>query len=523
MSSMLKKKSAFKPKVLARRTAPATEVPKAPVSDIETPTTVVNPWGSAAASSAFARVLPGREAVQAATPPAEDFNPAQVQQSIEAAGEPESTFAPIPKRGRKRKADVAATIVASSKRTKKAKKTSNGQARPDEQVAAKTKRPRKKRTLRRAVEAGGDENDEEGIGTRDERPVKKRKRGRQRSATPEEAENVKVDITQVKMADLAKDLRIGKKFSRHDELANRERSRRQTYKLKARAKKGGSAAAAAAATVEAALSGAASSNANDPSASDTNGANGPGDASGRTKPRAGGQQSSMAAPQFQIIDGQIVLDTRSLQVDRHARAAQQAGELEEEVEDEFSRRVTSATYLRRSLKPNQWSEEETALFYTALASFGTDFDTISRMFPGKERRHVKLKFNREERECPNRINAALIGEKTQPMMGIDEYGALTGLRYEDTDTIYAEQRQAEKEFEARQKKREEEEAEEKRKKREALYGGGVGDENAEGGLEGVGASGAKASKPTSKRVSKKAKALAQARAMAGPEICVGDL
>ncbi|KAL2164188.1 hypothetical protein VTH06DRAFT_3403 [Thermothelomyces fergusii] len=281
----------------------------------------------------------------------------------------------------------------------------------------------------------------------------------QRETTPPDAENVQIDITQVKMADLAKDMHIGKKFSLHDELMERERAKRLRYNERRRRQQAGEDGEDALT----ARSGTPSSNAN---------------ASARPTPGVGGNGAAAEAPvesgvrapigeTYQIIDGEIVLDHRSLQVDRHARAREEAGELVEVEENDFTHHTTSATYLRRNLKPQQWTDEETDLFYRALQAFGTDFDTICRMFKGKTRKHIKLKFNREERVNPQRITAALVGQKTVPI-DMEQYQRATGLEYETAEAIYAEQRRAEEEFEARQKALEDEKAEELRRKKEEV-------------------------------------------------------
>lgn len=48
-------------------------------------------------------------------------------------------------------------------------------------------------------------------------------------------------------------------------------------------------------------------------------------------------------------------------------------------------------------------------FEQALATFGSDFNTIATLFPAKTRRAVKLKFSREEKINPHRVNEALKG------------------------------------------------------------------------------------------------------------------
>jgi transcription factor TFIIIB component B'' len=118
--------------------------------------------------------------------------------------------------------------------------------------------------------------------------------------------------------------------------------------------------------------------------------------------------------------------------------------------------------------PNIWTEEETELFYRGLSMFGTDFEIISKMFPGKQRRHVKLKYNREERHCPHRVTAAVVGIKTV-RMDIDEYKAVTGSEFESVESIEAEQRKVEESYEAERKRIADEQAEIMRKKREELF------------------------------------------------------
>ena len=272
------------------------------------------------------------------------------------------------------------------------------------------------------------------------------KNRRARSLTPEDSESQLVDLQKLKMADLTKDLHIGKKFSRHDELRERERRARMKSKLGTNEERDSSATPDASGQVDKTGS---------PAASPAPSAPAPAAPSG---------------PQFRIVDGQIVIDQSSLSVDRHARAAAAAGDMETVEENDFTRLITSNSFMNTSkLKgPNIWTEEETELFYRGLCMFGTDFEMISKMFPGKQRRNVKLKYNREERHCPRRITAALVGEKTVKI-NINEYKAFTGSEFEPVDAIEAEQRKIQEEYEAEEKRRADEQAEVMRKRREELF------------------------------------------------------
>ncbi len=374
---------------------------------------------------------------QGATPPAEP-TVTEPQNTIQASAAPEAAAA-AQKRGARRKA-TEGTAAQPRKRAKKTTTTAHGESQSQDGEATTSTAQRRRRQTERAEGETG------------ERTPRNR-----RAETPEDAENEKLDITKVKMADLTKDLRIGKKFSLHDQLVQQERERRLRYVEERKRRLTSQTSVGDAAAVEDGnrLSVKA------PGASDI--------ALSPADDLTGDSTATAAGPQFQIVDGQIVLDASSLQVDRHARAVEEAGNMEVVEENEFTRRITSSTYLRRKRKPQQWTDEETDEFYRLLRMFGTDFETISRMMPGKDRSNIIGKFRREDKMNPKLITAALTGPKTSAI-DIDEYQRLAGERLETTADIMAAHQQAEDEFEAEQKRREEEAEEEARKKREALYG-----------------------------------------------------
>ncbi|CEI38816.1 hypothetical protein FVEN_g4653 [Fusarium venenatum] len=321
------------------------------------------------------------------------------------------------------------------------------QATQDETGAQEGARPKKRQ--RKTAEDGATPKQPRKRKAATESGTNTPKTRRARSMTPEDSEAQLVDLQKLKMADLTKDLHIGKKFSRHDELRERERRARMKNKLGADGERDSSATPETGGQVD---------------KSDKSGT--PTESPAPSAPTS----AAPSGPQFRIVDGQIVIDQSSLSVDRHARAAAAAGDMETVEENDFTRLITSNSFMNTSkLKgPNIWTEDETELFYRGLCMFGTDFEMISKMFPGKQRRNVKLKFNREERHCPRRINAALIGEKTVKM-NIDEYKAFTGSEFEPVEAIEAEQRKIQEEYEAEEKRRADEQAETMRKKREELF------------------------------------------------------
>lgn len=131
---------------------------------------------------------------------------------------------------------------------------------------------------------------------------------------------------------------------------------------------------------------------------------------GSSAPEGGDAAASESAgPGYIVVDGQIIINQQSLMIDNHASADNDISNMRTVVEDDFTHLTTAASFMRESrvMGANSWTEDETEKFYNYLRMFGTDFETISHMFPGKNRRMVKLKFNREERLRPNRINAAV--------------------------------------------------------------------------------------------------------------------
>ncbi|OLN96809.1 Transcription factor TFIIIB component B'' [Colletotrichum chlorophyti] len=335
------------------------------------------------------------------------------------------------------------TVKASAKRPRKraAQTVEETEAGEGSTSVSKPKRPRKqkepttdgvtpKRPPRPRKKTTDDGTATEGAETDTAAPQQSRKPRRARSLTPEDAEDQEADLSTLTMGDLTRDLRIGKKFSRHDELLQRHRDKQAKARERLKAKRNGSEDVAS--------------------------------ESGTPAPTPAPvpklrQPTNMpsAGPQFQIIDGQIVVDQNSLSLDRHAIAAAAAeGEDMLEIEEnDFTTLTTQNSYRTGSkLKgPNVWTEEETELFYRGLQMFGTDFQMISGMFPGKNRRHVKMKFNREERHAPARVDAILIGEK-KLTINLEEYKTWTKAEYEPVEDIMAAQRAQQAEFDAEQAK-----------------------------------------------------------------------
>jgi hypothetical protein len=107
--------------------------------------------------------------------------------------------------------------------------------------------------------------------------------------------------------------------------------------------------------------------------------------------------SAAFAPQLRFdADGNIILDADTLQVtaNRAARSGP-AGQIEEEP----SVGITSSAYMHRA-PSTAWATADTYSFFEALRLHGTDFTLIASKFPDRNRRQIKNKFKREEKERP---------------------------------------------------------------------------------------------------------------------------
>ncbi|KFY18208.1 hypothetical protein V492_00074 [Pseudogymnoascus sp. VKM F-4246] len=259
---------------------------------------------------------------------------------------------------------------------------------------------------------------------------------KKRAETPEDAEDQEIDHSTIKMADLCKDLKIGKKFSKHDEIKQRDIDRKAKAKLRRENPE---------------LVGA--SDDERPTATTRSDTETP-------------LQTTSVGPRMRLVDGQIVIDESSLNLDRHKLAAANAGVMEIIEENEFTRITTSGTFMKRE-KNIFWDLEAEEKFYVGLRMFGTDFEMISKMFPDRNRRQIKLKFNKEERLYPSKINSALLGEKVP--IDFDEYKSHTGLEYEDVAVINAEREEIEAEQNAEEARVEAELAEATRQKKAAIH------------------------------------------------------
>lgn len=100
----------------------------------------------------------------------------------------------------------------------------------------------------------------------------------------------------------------------------------------------------------------------------------------------------------------------------------------------LSKRKAVSLYSRRGERKQmsqKWTTEETEKFFHALRTFGTDFTLMEGMFKGRDRRQIKAKFKKEERDHPELVDMALrstipLNEKKLRDVGISFEGDKNG-------------------------------------------------------------------------------------------------
>ncbi|THH33121.1 hypothetical protein EUX98_g1074 [Antrodiella citrinella] len=122
---------------------------------------------------------------------------------------------------------------------------------------------------------------------------------------------------------------------------------------------------------------------------------------------------SMATSRYNVQvrigpNGETIIDEDSLFVDTNEEDDTTAYTHVEE--SDATKFINSATYSKKS-RGSRWSAEETELFYDALSQFGENYELISFILPGRDRKACKNKFKAEDKRDPNRITFCLTNKR----------------------------------------------------------------------------------------------------------------
>lgn len=331
-------------------------------------------------------------------------------------------------RGRKKASDKASgeqgegSASAKTKKpraTKGKKRQSTGEDGGGDTEASE--RPRKKRASNATVLPSIERDGEVDPDAADEVELAPKRRGRQKSETPSDAEDQFLDKEHATMGQIAK------KHYRRGKISNREKAMRQINweEVKERNRER---------EREQAMAGSQNQEGGDALDREANGG------------------VVGAAPRMVMVDGVMVIDEETAAVDTNAIADQEAEGLEAVEESDLTTRITTQTWVLqnkrdpelriRSNRIARWNREDTEKFYRALSLFGTDFGMMEAFFPGVSRKSLKNKYNREDRENPDRVTFALQGKRLD---SFEEYLALTNQKEEDFQTTEELNRQLEEE------------------------------------------------------------------------------
>ena len=117
-------------------------------------------------------------------------------------------------------------------------------------------------------------------------------------------------------------------------------------------------------------------------------------------------------PQLITVNGEIVVDKTSLQVEQQPLEHEEQEIIEE---DALGRYITSASFRpKKKLTSPKWTTQMTDRFYLGLSYFGTNFKMISYMFPGLIQKHIKFKFKYEEKQNSEKVTMFLHQRKKAP-------------------------------------------------------------------------------------------------------------
>lgn len=284
---------------------------------------------------------------------------------------------------------------------------------------------------------------------------------KKKASTPEDAESEVIDIATTTMSDLTKDLHIGRNFSMREKIMEREAERKE----KARIAKEKEMLEDSDMSGNEGEEGEEGQNQGDAENAD-NGTPAGTEANASAKTKA--PVVAAAGPRIRVVNGNIIIDESSLQVDRHQLAADAEEEMAIVEEDDFTRKVNSGTNQKRE-KNTRWDDDDTEKFYQCLRMFGTDFEMISKTFGKKRtRRQIKLKFNKEEKQNADRVTRCLTGVKDEAM---DLSKFKNASKMEDGAAVTAELEALEEGYKAEKKRKKDEQDEADREKRAMINAG----------------------------------------------------
>ncbi|KAI0285285.1 hypothetical protein BGY98DRAFT_945175 [Russula aff. rugulosa BPL654] len=119
--------------------------------------------------------------------------------------------------------------------------------------------------------------------------------------------------------------------------------------------------------------------------------------------------NTMATSRFNVQvrigpNGETIVDEESLFVDR---AEEHETDNYVHVEESDATKFVNSGSYSKKFRGTRWTAEETELFYAALSQFGENYELMSYVLPGRDRKACKAKFKTEDKKNSQRINHCL--------------------------------------------------------------------------------------------------------------------
>ena len=389
------------------------------------------------------------------TPPQTNAEKSQSLPSTSASKEAAGATRPPPKAIKETRRSTTPQLPTRKRKAKQGPTEGSEQARGTKDSSVKRRKTVTKSKTREKKTGDTDGLDQETVANEESNNVgqtRRRRRssgtpGRKRQHSPDNAEDLTITATELKMSELCKDRRQGRLSTREMRLRDRDKELAEQKKEAAQENARQQAqdfmdnpedTPRRAGTTEEAHQ----DNVGSP-------VRAPSQASNRN------EDDGSATLVTKIVNGQIVPIESSYIIDRH----EQANNVDPDdsasviVEDDLTKRINSATYGKR--RPSaRWTVDMDELFYDGLRYFGMDFTMIQTLFPKKSRHQIKTKFIKEQRADLNFINQVLQDRK--PVPDAEELQKRSGKRLREPSEVYEEL--AANEAQLREVHRKEEEA-----------------------------------------------------------------
>lgn len=141
---------------------------------------------------------------------------------------------------------------------------------------------------------------------------------------------------------------------------------------------------------------------------------------------------SSQAPQMILNENNVmVVDPTSTALNRHELNDVDNDDRTREEIDKYKEVINNSSFSVRD-RPERWDDNDNKKFYQAISTWGTDFNLIAQLFPGRSRRQIKSKFKLEEKRNPAKIHLALM---RQLPLDISSFAEETGAQIREVDDI----------------------------------------------------------------------------------------